>query len=193
MSSQNSGLNSAQAPTTLLENDGCLRYFDGTSGRYYWHNTLTNESRWEEVGEEASIAPVHVSTSALAKKRAAKIGSFADFRSEFQRNPDYFLKPDDSEQWKPLVPKTKAATKKVKSHEIRSNILCYRRFVYLHALVFETPCAIIESSLRASFLFLVSCLCGAVTLFSLITLNGSLFHNSMAFLQSILKEAVISV
>lgn len=171
-----------------------LRYMDVQSGLFYWHNAQTNESRWETSGAEETIPASNV----LKKKRSTKviapnIASFSDFRNAFKRNPDYFLNPDDSEADKMLIPKTKDVLKKQKTFEIRANILRYRRFIYLHACVFETPCAIIESSLRAGIFLLASFITAIVGLYSLLSLNGSLFYQSVSMLRSILREVFICV
>ena len=149
--------------SALTSSDGAInsewsRYYDSHYQAYYWYNHSTKESKWEQQ-EETSFNGASTYTSKRTKQQHLEHQgpnkpnlhprSFKEFRKEFEVNPHYFVDPsrgldDESEQ---LLSNGKQK-KPQKRWEVINRMICYKRCVFLHAMIVESPLAVIESFIR---------------------------------------------
>ena len=190
-----------------ISNPGWTRYFDTTYNAYYWYNSDTKESRWEQQ-EVNSYSFVDTSVSASKRSNSKQHHqhhrqhhhkpnlnprSFGEFRKEFESNPHYFLDPNSKEEDESEELLSEGKNKKPKKRwEMINRMICYKRFIFLHAVMVESPMAVIEAFLRAFVLLFAAFIMTLSILISLTCLNGHWFVHSVITARKMLRESLLT-
>jgi hypothetical protein len=113
----------------MMHSEDWVRYYDEEHSSYYLYNEKTGESVWEvdfmqEVTEASESSGLHNRSADTSETNSRKLPR--TFRSK------------DYERDVPLTP----------AEQLQYDLLCYSRFLFVHATLVEAPLAIVEALLR---------------------------------------------
>jgi hypothetical protein len=114
------------------------KYLDEETKQYYWYNQVTGESRWVENNDVDDI-DLRIDDT----EKASEIDPF--IRDNQQ---------DDNDDTKTLI----GLEVRRKREVFTSDEISYWRFMYVNAIIFESPLCVLESYLRIAFL-IITILC----------------------------------
>ncbi len=108
------------------QNDPWTRYYDTENRAYYWYNSETGESQWDDDQTQYDVEESEVDTQSLIRN------AIETENTKLERH----------------TPVAESSLSDISSASLSSDELYYWRFLYINAIVVEAPICVIEAILR---------------------------------------------